>query len=321
MFHLHSSVGRTPVRSAIACAILATIAAGGCASRGPAIARYAPHADSDDTATGKWGIEAWEYAQAGNRSQLIATLEHPPPGLSTDVPELVHTFLESSTQVAGTREDLAKENLEIIASATEFLGRERTTALASLSDLHTSGIRNQALADTVEHAIKNAMNQAIKAAEEAESDGDYPRARLAWELVGILATSLRDSTSWILATNHARAASLPVDWKNAEEDPRTSMIASSPPSAARLISEWPSSYVSMLKMLIARHVNELDWRDLTFAGFEQMALRAKPPSWLPQNSTVIPEHLKAFLEKFDSIRSEFEIDAIDIDCPPRKLCS
>ena len=321
MSHLHSSFGRTPVRSAIAFAILATIVAGGCASRGPAIARYAPHTDSSDTASGKWGMEAWEYAQAGNRSQVIATLENPPPGLNTDVPELVHAFLESSTQVVGTREGLAKENLEIIASETEFLGGEWVETLTTLSDLHASGIHNQALADAAEDAIKNAMNRTIKAAEEAESDGDYSRARLAWELVGILATSLRDSTSWIRATSHMRAASLPVDWANSEEDPRTSMIAPSPSGAAPLASELPSSYVSMLKMLIARHVDELDWRDLIFAGLEQMALRANPPSWLQQDSTATPGHLKAFLEKFNSIRSEFEIHAIDIDCPPRKLCS
>lgn len=301
-------------------AVLAMVLCG-CASRGPALAKYQPVQFSSENSAAQWGMEAWEFAQEGNRPKVIATLENPPSSVSTDVPALIHKFLALNAEVSEARELLVRNNLQIISVEAKFLDEEWAQAITTLSDLYDSGIQNDELKNELQHALMTALNRTIKAAEDAEDAGDYSRANLAWELVRILATALHDGDSWVRASNSMRAASQSVAWASSEENPPTSMTAPSPFRSFSMTSYTPSSYVTVLKTIIARHVENLDWLDLAMAGFDQMALRANPSLWLQPESEPTPEHLKQFLNALDSILYTFESKAIKIECSPRRLCS
>ena len=299
--------------------ILATILCG-CASRGPALVKYEPTRFSNENAAAQWGMQAWNAAQEGDRLALINTLEHPPNGLATEVPTLIQMFLDIQQDVDAEDDLLAKESLETLSQQAPFQ-EEWVGAAGRLAELYSSRHSQSTLMESIEPDLRALLIDSVQFAEEAESSGDYQRAFAAWQVASSLSNALGDSGTWVNASEKGRAASQPLAWNAQREDRLSKLI----PGGIRKFT--PAAYVQIVKVIVERHVNNLDWRDLVVSGFDRLMIRADDRLWRdagseqPVATLDEKQNLESFLSSIEEIRERFLADSASIDCPSRTLCT
>ena len=303
--------------ASISCIVVLSTCFVGCASRGPALQKYKPTRLEHDSALATWGIEAWRLAQDGQNAALIEVLQDPPRNTNTEVPRLIRRFLQLQDAAAQVDQNRVREHHETLQAQDAEFTDDWLGAVANLSELYTSGLITPTEKESIERTLRDVLASSLNAAHAAESDGDFSQAGIAWQVVASLSAVLGESETWSVAMHNARAASQPLTWEARSERRNSERLS-------RSIQPFtPAEYVQIIKVIVERHVDALNWRTLVLSGFDRLLVRADARLWQSafDGDIAAEESLNAFIESVESIRDQFEIDSEAITCAQRSLCT